>query len=304
MAENTIKSADVAAKVADREFVRAFDDDVRKLVEVLGIFEPIRRAPNTALKYYETSGTLQSGVVGEAEDIPLSKYTRSGEHIASLSWNKWAKETTLEAISANSYEEAVRQTDKKFIKDIQKGIRKQMFDFLKTGTGRIKLGTQSQVVATTLQPTLANIWAQMELDFEDTDASPLYFANPVDLATYLGTAQITTQNAFGMTYISNFLGMYPMVLASDVPQGTIITTPRENLHIYYAHAAEAEGFDFESRDETGYIGIHHDPTYRNMTFQTYAVSALAPFCDYLDKIYIAGINKEIGETGESGISGA
>ena len=164
MAENTIKSADVAAKVADREFVRAFDEDIRKLVEILGIFEPIRRAPNTALKYYETSGTLQSGVVGEAEDIPLSKYTRSGEHIASLSWNKWAKETTLEAISANSYEEAVRQTDKKFIMDIQKGIRNQMFNFLKTGTGRITLGGDSQVVASTLQPTLANIWAQMQID--------------------------------------------------------------------------------------------------------------------------------------------
>lgn len=300
MAENTIKSADVAAKVADREFVRAFEEDVRKLVEVLGIFKPIRRAPGTALKYYETSGTLQSGAVGEAEDIPLSKYTRSGEHIVSLDWGKWAKETTLEAISANSYAEAVRETDKKFVKDIQKGIRGSLFDFLKTGTGRIKLGGQSQVVAATLQPTLANIWAQMELDFEDTDASPLYFANPVDLAAYLGTATITTQNAFGMKYISDFLGMYPMVLASDVPQGMIITTPRENLHLYYAHAADAEGFDFETIDETGYIGIHHDPTYKNMTFQTYAVSALKPFCDYLDKIYIAGINKEIGESGETG----
>lgn len=293
MAANTIKTTDVAAKVADREFVRAFDEDVRKLVEILGIFDPIRRAPNTALKYYETSGTLQSGVVGEAEDIPLSKYARSGEHIASLSWNKWAKETTLEAISANSYAEAVAQTDKQFIKDIQKGIRTKMVNFLKTGTGRIKLGGNSEVVANTLQATLANIWAQMELDFESTDASPLYFANPVDIAGYLGTAQITTQTAFGMTYISNFLGMYPMVLLSDVPQGQIITTPRENLHIYYAHAAEAEGFDFESRDETGYIGIHHDPTYRNMTFQTYAVSALAPFCDYLDKIYIAGIGSAV-----------
>jgi len=299
MATNTIKSADVAAKVADREFVRAFEDDVRKLVQLLGIFDPIRRAPNTALKYYETSGTLQSGTVGEAEDIPLSKYTRSGEHIVSLSWGKWAKETTLEAISANSYEEAVRQTDKKFIKDIQKGIRGKMTDFLKTGTGRIKLGGGSEVVATTLQATLANIWAQMELDFEDTDASPLYFANPVDLAAYLGTAQITTQNAFGMTYISNFLGMYPMVLISDVPKGKIITTPRENLHLYYADAAQAEGFDFETKDETGYIGIHHDTTYKNMTFQTYAVSALTPFCDYLDKIYIAGINQS-ADAGESG----
>lgn len=290
MAENTIKSADVAAKVADREFVRAFDEDVRKLVEVLGVFEPIKRAPNTALKYYTTSGTLENGAnIGEGEDIPLSKYTRSGENIASLSWNKWAKETTLEAISANSYAEAVAETDRQFIKDIQKGIRKQMFDFLKTGTGKVKLGGETEVTASTLQATLANIWAQMELDFENTDASPLYFANPVDLAKYLGTAQITTQTAFGMTYIKDFLGMYPMILASDVPAGKIITTPRENLHIYYAHAAEAQGFDFETRDQTGYIGVHHDPTYRNMTFQTYAVSALKPFCDYLDKIYISSI---------------
>ena len=303
MAENTIKSVDVAAKVADREFVRAFDDDVRKLVEVLGIFKPIRRAPNTALKYYETSGTLQSGAVGEAEDIPLSKYTRSGEHIVSLSWDKWAKETTLEAISANSYAEAVAETDKKFIKDIQKGTRTKLYNFLKTGTGRIKLDGESEVIAPTLQATLANIWAQMELDFEDTDASPLYFANPVDIAGYLGNAQITTQTAFGMTYISNFLGMYPMVLVSDIPKGKIITTPRENLHLYYAHASEAEGFGFESRDETGYIGIHHEPTYKNMTFQTYAVSALTPFCDYLDKIYIAGINQS-ADAGESGASGS
>ena len=291
MGANTIKSIDVAAKVADREFVRSFEDDVRKLVKLLGIFDPIKRAPNTALKYYETSGTLQSGTVGEAEDIPMSKYTRSGEHIAALSWNKWGKETTLEAISANGYAEAVAETDKKFVKDIQKGIRGDLCGFLKTGTGRIKLGGGSEVVAATLQATLANIWAQMELDFEDTDASPLYFANPVDLAAYLGTAQITTQNAFGMTYISNFLGMYPMVLLSDVPKGKIITTPRENLHLYFANAAEAEGFDFETRDETGYIGVHHEPTYKNMTFQTYAVSALKPFCDYLDKIYIAGINQ-------------
>lgn len=285
MGANTIMSTDVAAKVADREFVRNFEDDIRKLTEVLGIFNPIKRAPNTALKYYETSGTLEAAVTEEAADITMSKYTRSGEHIAELTWKKWGKETTLEAISANSYAEAVQETDREFIKDIQKGIRTELFNFLKTGTGRVKLGGNSEIKAPTLQATLANIWAQMELDFENTDASPLYFANPVDLAKYLGSAQITTQTAFGMTYIDSFLGMYDMVLASDIPAGTIITTPRENLHIYYAHASEAQGFQFETRDQTGYIGIHHEPTYKNMTFQTYAVSALAPFCEYLDKIY-------------------
>ena len=280
-----IKSTDVAAKVADVEFVRAFDEDIRKLIEMLSVFKPIRRAPGTALKYYETSGTLESGTVAEGEDIPNSKYTRSGEHIAALSWNKWAKSTTLEAISANSYAEAVVETDKKFLSDIHKKFRTDLYTFLKTGTGTVKLGGDTAVSAPNLQQTLANIWAQMQLDFEDTEASPLYFANPVDLAKYLGTASITTQESFGMKYIHDFLGMYDMVLASDIPAGTIITTPRENLHLYYASANEAEGFGFEVSDETGYIGIHHEPTYKNMTFQTYAVSAMTPFCDYLDKIY-------------------
>ena len=287
----TIKSTDVAAKIADVEFVMDFEDDVRKLTEVLGVFEPIRRAPNTALKYYTTSGTLRGGsTVDEGDDIPFSKYTRSGASIASLSWKKFAKQTTLEAISADSYQEAVAETDRQFIKDIQKGIRKDLFDFLKTGTGKVKLGGETEVVASTLQATLANIWAQMELDFENTDATPIYFANPVDLAKYLGTAQITTQTAFGLTYIENFLGMYRMVMASDVPAGTIITTPTENLKLYYADAAEAEGFDFETSDETGYIGVHHEATYRNMTFQTYAVTGLTPFCEYLDKIYKSTID--------------
>lgn len=284
MAKNTIMSTDVAAKVADVEFVRAFDEDMRKLVEILGVFQPIERAPQTALKYYETSGTLESGTVAEGADIPLSKYTRNGEHIAELSWSKWAKETTLEAISANAYSEAVEQTDAQFIKDIEKGIRKQLFDFLKTGTGKATDGK-------TLQQALANVWGKFAVDFENTSATPLNFMNPLDVANYLGTATITNTGTvgFGMTYIENFLGMYPTIFASDVPQGTIITTPRENLHIYYANASSAQGFSFEVSDQTGYIGIHHEPTYKNMTFQTYAVSAIAPFCDYLDKIYATKI---------------
>lgn len=290
MAENTIKSADVAAKVADVEFIRAFEDDVRKLSQVLGEFTPIRRAPGTALKYYETSGKLESGTVAEGEAIPVSKYSRTGESIASLDWNKWAKETTLEAISANGYSEAVTQTDRQFIRDIQKGIRKQLFDFLKTGTGKDASGSKD-VSGATLQAALANVWGTMQVNFENTDASPVCFMNPLDVADYLGTATIVNSGtvAFGMTYMEGFLGMYPAILASDVAKGTIIATPRENLKLYYADAASAEGFQYTAGDETGYIGVHHEADYSNATFKTHAVSALKPFADYLDKIYVAKI---------------
>lgn len=292
MAENTIKDVDLAAKAADVEFTRAFEEDTRRLAQLLGVYEPVRRAPNTALKYYETSGTLESGAVGEGEDIPLSKYTRSGEHIASLEWHKWAKETTLEAITLDGWEEAMDETDRQMIKDIHKSFRSDLVAFLKTGTGKASDG--KAVHGANLQATLANIWGETVVKFENTDATPICFMNPLDIAGYLGTATITNTGsmAFGMTYLENFLGMYPTMALSDVERGTVLCTPRENLHIYYADAAGAQGFAFQ-RGQYGYLGVHHEVTYKNMTAQTYAVSALKPFCDYLDRIWVAQIAETV-----------
>lgn len=296
MADNTIKQADTEARVANVEFVRAFEEDVRKLGEILAEFTPVLRNPGTALKYYETSGTLESGKVGEAELVPLSKYTQKGEKIASLDWNKWRTETSLEAVSANGYDDAVGRTDRKFVRDIQAVIRKSLGDFLKTGTGKAwdaetkKQGTAA-ITGATLQQTLANLWGEMQVQFENTDASPVYFLNPLDVADYLGTANIGNSGVvtFGMTYLENFLGMYPSILLSDVAKGTVVCTPRENLHIYYADAAQAEGFQYYTNDETGYVGVCHTVDHDYNVVRTHAVSAMTPFCDYLDKIYIANI---------------
>lgn len=292
MAENTIMHADVSAKAADVEFVRAFEEDTRKLAQILGIFQPVKRAPGTALKYYETTGTLESGTVAEGADIPMSKYARKGEHIASLDWNKWGKETTLEAITLDGWDEAVAQTDAQMVKDIHKGFRKELVDFLKTGTGKASDG--KAVHGGTMQSCLANMQGEAAVKFENTDATPLYFVNPLDVAKYLGTATITNTGtvAYGMTYIEGFLGLYNVIEMSDVAQGTILCTPSENLNLYYADAAAAQGFQFQ-RGQFGYLGVHHEFTYKNMTAQTYAVSALKPFCSYLDRIWVAQIAETV-----------
>lgn len=285
--DKLIKVTDADVKTADIEFIRAFEEDFRKLAELLGLFAPIRRAPNTTLTYYEVSGTLEEGAgIGEGELVPVSKYQHSKEHIASLDWKKWRKQTSMEAISKDGFDMAVTATDNGMIKDIQKGIRKDLFDFLKTGTGKITMGGSAEVSGKTLQETLANIWAQMNIDFESTNASPLYFINPVDIAKYLGTATITNTGtvAFGMTYLENFLGMFPTIVTTDVPAGQVITTPRENLHLYFADAATA-GFNYTTFGQTGYVGVFHEPDYNYNVYQTHVVSAIKPFCDYLDKIY-------------------
>lgn len=279
MAENTIKVADLA-KVQDIEFVNKFNGGVAKLLEVLGKTESIKMALGTQIKVYKTAGTLQSGTVAEGEEIPLSKYTNELAATYALDFEKWRKQTTMEAVAKRGYEQAVSDTDEKMVRDIQKGIRKNIFDFLATGTG--------SATGATFQQALAQAWGQVSVKFEDDDATPIFFVNPLDVADYLGTAQVSMQTVFGFSYIKNFLGLGDVVIISNVPEGKVYATAKENINVYSADCAEIEGFAFYG-DETGLIGVHHDTEYKNTTLETVAVSAIKVFPEYLDRIIVSTI---------------
>ena len=282
--QNLIKSADVTVKVRDIEFIKMFNDNISRLQTALGLFRRIARDPGTNLKAYKTTGTLEDGSgIGEGELIPLSKYKREVADVAELSFNKWRKETSYEAIQSAGYNEAIAETDAKMIQDIQKAIRTQIYEFLKTGTGTAS--------GDNLQKAIANTWGALNVAFEDTSATPVYFVHPLDIATYLGGAQITTQTAFGFSYVENFLGMGRVIIDSNIDQGTLIATASENLNLYYAPAS-TQGFDFTT-DETGLIGVHHDVEYSNLTTDTVAVSALTLFPEYLDRIFVTTIGEDV-----------
>jgi hypothetical protein len=115
--------------------------------------------------------------------------------------------------------------------------------------------------------------------------------NPLDVADYLATAQITTQTAFGMSYVENFLGMGNVILASDVPKGKIYTTAAENIVLYYIPVSSsdmAQAFDLTA-DATGLVGIHTGANYSNMTAETVAASGVGLFAEKLDGIVVGTI---------------
>ena len=279
--QNLITVSDLA-KVRDIEFTRRFTEGIQSLMELLGITQLISYTAGTALKIYTTTGTLESGSnIAEGEDIPVSKYARTVADVVELAFNKWSKETSYEAIQKRTYNEAVRETDDKFIMDIQKTIRAQILAFLATGTGAAS--------GVGLQSCLANCWGALTTAFYDyTPQTPIYFVSTMDIAHYLGGATLTTQTSFGMTYVENFLGLGRVIMSPLIPRGVVYCTASENINLYYANANGAEGFDF-STDKTGLIGVHHDTTYKNLTYMTYAVSAVTLFPEYLDRIIIAPI---------------
>ena len=274
---NLIKKSDLA-RAREIDFTLMFTESLRKLTEALGVTRKVAKQAGTVLKTYKATGTLEDGKVAEGDTIPLSKYSTEAVSCGEITLKKWRKATSAEAIIDRGYDQAVGMTTDRMLKDVQKVIRKDFFTFLGTGTG--------SATGEGLQAALAQTWGKLQTLFEDDDIQAVYFINPLDIADYLATATITTQNAFGMTYIEDFLGMGKVFMNSSVPKGTIYSTAQDNLVLYYVPVNGAdlnEAFSFTS-DETGYIGIHEEPDYTNMTASDTVVNGMTLFAERLDGV--------------------
>lgn len=248
---NLIKAAQMS-KAREVDFVNQFThNSLAKLVEVLGVTRKIPMMEGTTMYTYTTTGTLQSGVVAEGDIIPLSQYATTKTPVGEITLKKWRKAVSAEAIKKSGYEAAQRDTDTALMRDVQKGIRTDLFTFL---NGTITGSTTATGVG--LQAALADAWGKLQVQFEDDTAEAVYFVNPTDVATYLGGAQISTQTAFGMNYIEDFLGLGTVIMTSRITAGTFIATAKENIILYYLtmNGDVAQAFSLTA-DELGYIGI-------------------------------------------------
>lgn len=251
-AETNLITAEKMKRVREVDFVQQFlHNSLQKLLDVLGVTRKIPMMEGTTMYVYSTTGTLQSGAVGEGEIIPLSQYQTTKTPIGEITLHKWRKAASAEAIKKSGYDAAVRETDAALLKDVQKGIRGDFFTFLN--------GTIANSVTATgegLQAALANAWGKLQVAFEDDTAEAVYFVNPEDISAYLGKAALTTQTAFGMNYIENFLGLGTVITSSRITKGTFVATAKENLILYYLtmNGDVARAFDLTA-DELGYIGI-------------------------------------------------
>lgn len=274
---NLIKKEDLV-RAREIEFVTLFGESIKKLVEALGVTRKIPKQAGYTLKAYKATGTLQPGTVAEGDLIPLSKYQTEAVSYAEIVLKKWRKATSAEAIIEKGYYQAVQMTTDRMLKDVQKGIRTDFFTFLATGTGT--------ATGATFQAALAQAWGQLQVLFEDDSIEAIYFMNPLDVADYLATAQITTQTAFGMTYVENFLGLGTVIFDSKVPEGTIYATAKDNIVLYYVPVNGADldnAFSFTA-DQTGLIGIHEEADYKHMTAEDTVMSGVVLFAERLDGI--------------------
>lgn len=279
---NLIKKADLA-RAREIEFTYNFSEGVRKLMEALGVTRKIAKQAGTVLKAYRATGTLGNGAVAEGDTIPLSKYKTEPVSFGEITLKKWRKATSAEAIVERGYDQAVEMTTDRMLRDVQKAIRADLFTYLGKGTGTAS-GANFQAV-------LAQAWGQLQVKYEDDAIQAVYFVNPLDIADYLAEASISTQTAFGMTYVEDFLGLGTVIMNASVPKGKVYATAKENIVLYYIPVNGAdlgEAFDFTS-DETGYIGIHETPDYTNMTASDTVVNGMVFFAERIDGVVVGTI---------------
>ena len=277
---NTITKNDLVGQSID--FTEQFNDGLQTLLRVLGVTRMTPMTQGSQIKICKSEVTKANGNVGEGETIPLSKVTRRLDHALTLEFNKYRKVTTAEAIQSSGFQAAVTDTDSKLLKEIHGDVKKEIFDFV--GTGNTKANGAD------FQKALGAGLGQLAVKWEDNDVQSVAFVNPIDFYNYVGAADITMQTAFGLQYIQNFMGVNTVILSGNVKQGTIDLTASQNINYAYAaiNGALSSAFDLTT-DETGLIGVAHNPVNESLSYQTVIFRAGQLFAERLDGVVVSSI---------------
>ena len=236
--------------------------------------------------YYELDilGSSSGTAYVEGDEVALSKYTVTRTAIGDLSPVPYRKMTTAKAILQDGYEKAVIATDAKMLAQIRAQIINQFFTTMANGTA-----TNGAVTIAGLQECLALMDAKvldnMETNGDVTDASLVHFVNRQDIAAYLANAAISTQTAFGMTYLQNFLGVQNIFVTNKVASGTAYATSAANIHAYGIDFAElSQGGLVYQTESNGLIGVAHKGAYDYASAETNVMTGLQLIAENLDYI--------------------
>lgn len=285
--ENMNVAADLEPGISI-DFVSKITKNISELMKVLGITEMEPMSAGTTIKIWKMEQTNTPEQVAEGETIKLTNVKRVLARTVELVLKKFRRNTSAEAIQKVGRNMAINQCDDKLVSGIQKGIKQDFFDVLLDGEGTVS--------GTGLQATLANAWGALNVYHEDEGVTPIHFLSPLDVAEYLGGAQITMQNAFGLSYVEDFLGLGTVVVSPRVTKGKTISTAKENLHGAYIPANSgdvAQAFGLTS-DSTGLIGMNHSADNTNATINTLAMSGVVFYPERLDGVFVGTINPAAG----------
>ncbi|MBR0320044.1 MAG: hypothetical protein IIX10_03205 [Clostridia bacterium] len=289
---------DVTAREID--FVSRFGSNWDALRQILGVMRPIRKAPGTRLVAYTASVTLQSGEVPEGSVIPYSKYQLVEAAHDDVTIEKYAKAVPIEDVNKYGVENAIEKSDDAFLNELQNVVLTRFYRFLNGGGEEHLTATVGN-----WQHALAKAKGLVLNEFQKmrkTVTNVVGFANIMDLYDYLGDKEITTQTAFGLTYIQNFMGYSTLFLLSeqDIAPGTVIAVPVENINLYYVDPGDSGfaklGLNYTTQGETNLIGFHANGNYSTAVGESFAIMGMTLWAEYINGIAIVTVGGNVHPT--------
>lgn len=289
---NTTITTDFTVAAREIDFVTQFERNWDAFREIMNIMRPIKKQPGTKLKSYNAAIKLADGDVAEGDEIPLSKAKVSPVAYADLTFKKYDKRITIEDVDKYGAPIAVTMTDEAMRNEIQSNIIDDFYTFAKTGTLTATSDTFQMAIAIAVG-SVRDKFKKMRRNASDV----VVFVNTMDAYRYLGAADISIQNLFGIDYVKNFMGARTLILSSEIEEGTVIAIPSNNIIMYYADPADSDykalGLNYTTGiGETNLIGFHAEPVYNRASGDTFAIYAIKLWAEYLDAIAVVTVTGE------------
>lgn len=283
---NTTTSAQIQITARELDFVSRFTANMDALREIMGIMRPIRKTPGTRLVSYKATVVLQDGTVAEGDEVPLSQATVTEAFHKDIDLKKHRKRVTAEAVNKYGAAVAVQKTDDALLNEIQGEILDEFYAFALTGTLKDNYDSFQMAVAMAVAK-VKHKFKQMRLNYGQV----VVFANTLDVGKYQGAAGITVQNKAGIEYVKDFTGVDTMIVSSEIPEGTVVAIPVDNIIMYYIDPADGDfaalGLEYTTgNDETNLIGVHKEGVYERVSGDTHTLSGIALWAEYLDGIAV------------------
>ncbi len=270
------------------DFVERFGRNWDALREIMGIMRPIRKTPGTKLSASTARVTLANGNVAEGDEVPLSIAEVTPVVFEDLTLKKYRKAVTAESVAKYGANIASTKTDDAFLNELQGIVLDDFYAFAQTGTLKPESPYESFQMAVSMAVTLVkDKFKTLRRDYSNIVA----FVNTLDVGRYLGSANITMQTANGIEYFKNFLGAETVIVSSEIPEGTVLAIPAENIVLYYIDPADGDfaelGLEYTTGNgETNLIGIHKEGNYGRVMGETHALMGIKLFAELIDGIAV------------------
>lgn len=295
---NTTKSENfnIDAKLID--YVEKFNASWESWAEIMGIMRPIRKTPGTRLRSYKVNVDLNEEAYVEGDEVALSQANVTEVAHKDLELTPDRMRVTAKAVKDYGADIAVRKTRSAFLNAVRGKVLDEFYAFALTGT---LTGTEDtfQMAVSMAVAKVKDKFKKMRLNYGNV----VVFANTLDIGRYQGMAQISTQTKEGIEYLKNFLGADIMIVSSEIPEGTVLAIPADNINLYYIDPEDGDLqelglYYYTGSSDTNIIGVAQEGVYDHVSGDTHVLYGLTLWAEYLDAIAVIKFGEDAAAAAE------